>query len=710
MRSLPLVAAGAVALASLTVVGATTSTAHAAPADTAYALNGSSLLSFATADPSDVTAKPITGVAAGDTLVGLDVRPQNGQLYALGVNATADTATVYVVHEQTGYAAVVGTPGSVSFTTDGATTVDLPDPATVGYGFDINPAVDRIRVTAGSLNFRVNPNTGAPVDGNNGGGVATGTNPDGPTNSGTTTVDGSAYTNNLPTTANVTTLYTLDAATNSLYIQNPANSGTQNFVAAVTLGGSNLDFTAQGGFDIATGVDTLVSGTPVASGVGYAALTVAGATRLYSIDLVSGAATAIGPIGNGLLPIQGLALQRDVDEGYPLIGLNEAGTQLSRFSSTSPGTATTANVTGLTAGETLVDIAWRPQTGQLLGFGSNPATDTGTLYLVDPQGGGLAAIGAASSVAWAGTELPNPAVVGYGMDVNPAVDRVRITAGNGLNARINPSTGAPVVPADSPTTQPITAASYTNAYGGELTGRPTTLYGVDPDADQLVVLNPPNNGVATLPLPITLGGSTLDFSALVGLDIPEDVTVDTSNVAATGSAYAALTVVGTPGLYTLDLATGQATNLGALTSALRSIAIGQAGANRPVVTQPPPSASLVRAGKAKQQRKVVDTGRVLKCPAGFQAASCTTKLKAVATYKVKVKGKTKVRSAVVGAAVVKTAKGKSTRLKVALTKKGQRLLKQRGRLAAKVAIAAPTGPKAAVRTTIVKVTLLKKKL
>ena len=45
----------------------------------------------------------------------------------------------------------------------------LPDPATVGWGFDFNPAADRIRVVAGSLNFRVNPNTGAAVDGDNGG-------------------------------------------------------------------------------------------------------------------------------------------------------------------------------------------------------------------------------------------------------------------------------------------------------------------------------------------------------------------------------------------------------------------------------------------------------------------------------------------------------------------------------------------------------------
>src|SRR6185295_7279613 len=105
----------------------------------------------------------------------------------------------------------------------------LPDPATVGYGFDFNPAADRLRVVAGSLNFRVNPNTGAGVDGDNTGltsGTVNGTNPDGATSVGASAVDAAAYTSNQANTT-VTTLYTLDAGGNRLFIQNPANSGAQ---------------------------------------------------------------------------------------------------------------------------------------------------------------------------------------------------------------------------------------------------------------------------------------------------------------------------------------------------------------------------------------------------------------------------------------------------------------------------------------------------
>ena len=109
----------------------------------------------------------ITGITAGETLVGIDVRPENGYLYALGVNHTADTMSVYAISARTGVAAVVGAGG---FTGAG----NLPDPAVARYGVDFNPAVDRLRVTtnqAGAgpavpgLNFRLNVTSGTLVAG-----------------------------------------------------------------------------------------------------------------------------------------------------------------------------------------------------------------------------------------------------------------------------------------------------------------------------------------------------------------------------------------------------------------------------------------------------------------------------------------------------------------------------------------------------------------
>ena len=109
------------------------------------------LVSFDLATPNiAATSVPVVGLTAGETLVGIDFRPLNGLLYGLGVNAGADTGTLYVISTRTGVAGAVG-----SFAGAG----DLPPG---NFGFDFNPSVDRIRVTTDTgLNFRLNPNSGA---------------------------------------------------------------------------------------------------------------------------------------------------------------------------------------------------------------------------------------------------------------------------------------------------------------------------------------------------------------------------------------------------------------------------------------------------------------------------------------------------------------------------------------------------------------------
>src|SRR6185295_20331011 len=99
--------------------------------------------------------------------------------------------------------------------------------------------------------------------------------------------DAAAYTNNAPNNGNITTLYTLDATTNSLFIQSPPNTGTQTLGQTVTLNGSPLDFSSATGFDIAFGVNAAAPDTPVVSGSALALLTVGGTTALYSIDLTT---------------------------------------------------------------------------------------------------------------------------------------------------------------------------------------------------------------------------------------------------------------------------------------------------------------------------------------------------------------------------------------------------------------------------------------
>ncbi|MDW5598379.1 DUF4394 domain-containing protein [Conexibacter stalactiti] len=574
------IGAPAAAVVLLSVLLAPSASA-AGPAERAYALSGSNLLAFDPAAPRTTTATAITGVNAGETLVGIDVRPQNGLLYAFGVNSTANTATLYALSPETGVAGAVGTPGQIAFT-DGMNPIDLPDPGTVGYGFDVNPAADRVRVTTLGVNFRVNPTDGRAVDGNT---AVTGDNPDGYRAS----ISGAAYTSSRPD-APTTALYTLEAGLDQLAIQLPPNVGTQTQQKTVTLGGRPLDFGEVSGFDIDPSVETGAAG-----GAGFAVLTVRGVTGLYTIDLASGAATAIGPIGNGATAIQGLALQRRAaDAGYPVLALS--GGNLARFQSATPGSATYAELIGLEPGEAMAALTWRPRTGQLYGLGVNATANTATLYLVDAQTGVTRAVGAARQIAFvdvasAAVDFP-PLASGWAIDADPTREQVRVVADGGLSFRVN--INAPGTPFDGNLgfadpiagTNPdrphsgldagatgVTAAAFTNAFGGATA---TTLYALEPTANKLYLQGPPNAGTLIDGRTVTLRGAPLDFGARASLDLPSDVQVTTSNSAASGSGVALLPVGGVNGLYRLDLATAGAVFLGAAPAGVSGIAVGRA--------------------------------------------------------------------------------------------------------------------------------------
>ncbi|PTL58590.1 DUF4394 domain-containing protein [Paraconexibacter algicola] len=596
-------------LSSLALLAVVAGSAQAAPGDRAFALvAGPQLLVFDPAAPQATTAVSVTGVAAGETLVGIDVRPLNGTLLGLGVNAGANTGTLYAIAPQTGVARAIGTVGNVlPVQANGATPVDLPDPATVQYGVDVNPAADRVRVTAGTLNFRVNPNTGLNIDGDFGGapGSAAGANPDGPINGASTSVSETAYTGSRITNAGITTQYTIDAGTRAIAIQNPPNAGTQTGSRPVTLGGAPLNFAASVGFDIDPAVSAASNGA-AASGVAYATLTVAGETGLYRIDLPTGSATLVGRLGDGTRPAIGLALQRDEADGYPVVGLSSDGTTLTRITSTAPGSALATGILGMASGETMVAVAWRPADGLLYGIGVNPLADTGTLYRVDPVSGAVTVIGGTSVLSWitaagAAVDLASPAVTGYGMDVDPTTDRVRLTASAGLNARVNPITGFPVDgDAANPGVQPdpgsagVSGASFANPFAGAAT---TTLYALKAGNDTLAVQLPPNSGTQVAERPVTVGGAPLDFSVLSSLDLPPDATVTAAGGESSGEALAALTSGGTSRLYRLRLADGAATEIGPFGVPLRSLAVGAAAPDQtapaaPVITAPVADAAL----------------------------------------------------------------------------------------------------------------------
>lgn len=240
--------------------GCLSSAAYAIPAFGVTITN--QLVRFDTAAPGNVTViGTITGLQAGEDILGIDFRPANGLLYALG-----STSRLYTINLANGTATQIGTAGA--FTLSGGS-----------FGFDFNPTVDRIRVVSNTgQNLRLNPDNG------------TLTEADLMLNPGTPSVTAAAYTNNTAG-ATTTTLYVIDTGNNTLYTQNPPNNGT-----LVSVGSLGVTGTSNNGFDIA------------GDGTAYAALALGGTTRLYTINLTTGAATLVGIVGDGTLTLRAFAV------------------------------------------------------------------------------------------------------------------------------------------------------------------------------------------------------------------------------------------------------------------------------------------------------------------------------------------------------------------------------------------------------------------
>lgn len=549
-------------------------------------LSNNQLAAFPMAFPAGFeTPVNITGVVAGDTLVSIDRRPQNGFLYGLGYNSDAGTVQLYSISSNTALATPIGAVRS--FVAADGSAARIGADATTVFGMDFNPTVDRVRVVnSAGQNFRINPNNGALVDGDpNSDGVQM----DGAINGPAMSLNETAYTNSAQSVT-VTTQYGLDATIDALCIQNPPNTGTQTMCQPLSVPVETVQ-----GFDIPPSVTVATSNTP-AAGLGVAVVRASGRTQdeLMMIDLASGAVTTAGPI---MTPgVVGIALQQPA--ATAIVALSADGTQLSRLSSATPGTAVTVTIAGVTAGETLVGIDYRPQTGQLYSLGIDPSGDTGTVYILDPQTGTATVVGVAGQVAFvdgtgAPVDLP-PVASGYGFDFNPTVDRIRVVTGTGLNFRLNPNDGKAVdgnlnmtaSPPDGINTDGLlnggpsgttgaTAAAYTNSFGQPLTGGVTTQYVIDPASNTLFIQNPPNAGNLTMGKAIMVSGNTLDFSEANGFDIPSNVRVTKSADPATGLAFAALTVGSTTRLYSIELSTGNAISLGNLTGGVSGLAVGQ---------------------------------------------------------------------------------------------------------------------------------------
>ena len=224
------------------------------------------LVGFKVGTPNTLdTNVTISGLAPGELVLGIDVRPRDNMLYGL-----TSTARLITIDPATGVATVKATLAADSSDTT------LPYTAIAGTAFavDFNPVADRLRVISNSgQSLRINVDTGA-------------TTTDGAINraGAAPMVAAAAYTNSVPN-ATATQLFDVDSTSSVLALQNPPNDGT-----LVNVGPLGVTVAGDGGMDIAGGANGLV----------LAALrtTAGGPTSLYRVDITTGAGTLIGGAAN----------------------------------------------------------------------------------------------------------------------------------------------------------------------------------------------------------------------------------------------------------------------------------------------------------------------------------------------------------------------------------------------------------------------------
>jgi len=511
------------------------------------------LVSFARGAPGKLcTSVAVTGLAASENIVGADVRPADGNLYALG-----STGKLYTVAVATGVATLKSTLAKI-IDTDPFTALNGDS-----FAVAFNPVPDRLRVVSSSgQNLRINVDDGKVTTDSN----ITQT-------AGTAAVTAVAYTNAFAG-AKSTTLWGLDSTSDSLVVigANPAdgaacpnatnpNCGVSTAVKALGLTG---DVAAQG------------LEVEAANGTVLAALTIgdAASSSLYTLN-PNGDLTATPPVPVATLAgvIGGGERVRSLTIATPpklTAWVITADNKLVSFAPSAPATAlSSAALTGLQADETLTGIDVRPSDGKLYGVGS-----TGRLYALAASG---AATQAAALTAAAGATTPFTTLAAstFGFDFNPAADALRVVDRDNHNYRILPSArtvatvaqvaGATFLDADlQPFGSAIVGAGYTNNFAGSTS---TTLYVIGGALTTLYT----QGGLGGTPSPnegalASVGALGVNSAFDIGFDV-----VGGSN----GLALAAVDQSNAATLYSVNLSTGAATPFNATANAI-------AGATGPV--------------------------------------------------------------------------------------------------------------------------------
>ena len=163
----------------------------------------------------------------------------------------------------------------------------------------------------------------------------------------------------------------------------------------------------------------------------------------------------------------------------------------------------------------------------------------------------------------------------FGVDFNPAADRLRIISDTGQNLAHNVNAGGTTAAPNTVLNYPapvninpatgVTGAAYTNNDLSDLTG--TTLFDIDTTRNQVAIQSPPGQGALVATGSLTI---KVDPDTSVGFDIHSFLK---KGAAARNSGFASLVVDGVTGLYRVNLLAGKADLIGRFKDKVIDIAL-----------------------------------------------------------------------------------------------------------------------------------------
>jgi hypothetical protein len=276
------------------------------------------------------------------------------------------------------------------------------------------------------------------------------------------------------------------------------------------------------------------------------------------------AAAAVTTVGAAVLAPSAFATD-DKDgygKGLHAVGLVD-GTTVVGFDTGDAGAAYEIGEVDLDKDLHLVGIDYRVQDGLLYGVGN-----LGGLYTIDDEDAATEKIGQLT-VALVGAD--------FAVDFNPAANALRILSDTGQNLR-QPFAATPLAAtvADTPLTNPavapatgtvpalgVTGAAYTNNDLDAATA--TTLFDLDTALDRVAIQSPANAGTLA-----PTGTLPADIGSDAGFDIYSTLS---DGVSDGNAAFATVEVDGERVLWSVDVLTGNAYELGVFADDVTDLAV-----------------------------------------------------------------------------------------------------------------------------------------